>query len=131
SSVTEYSVPGSDPWGTTFDSSGRVWVALPGCDFAPGCPSSTPPGKLALFDPVAHGWVTVVSLPAGYGQPIFVAVDPNGKVWFTMPVANAIGMSDPVATRGSQAPVSTAGAGPWRIAIDCGRNIWLTEHYRT
>ncbi len=43
SSATDYSVPGSDPWGTTFDSSGRVWVALPGCDLAPSCPSSTPP----------------------------------------------------------------------------------------
>ena len=30
SSLTTYSVPGGDPWGTTFDSSGRVWVALPG-----------------------------------------------------------------------------------------------------
>src|ERR1700730_7129423 len=67
SNVTEFSVPGSNPWGTTFDSSGRVWVALPGCDFAPSCPSSTPPGKLALFDPAAQSWATVVSLPAGYG----------------------------------------------------------------
>jgi len=65
SSVTEYSVPGSDPWGTTFDSSGRVWVALPCCDFAPSRRSSTPPGKLGLFDPLAHGWVSAVSLPAG------------------------------------------------------------------
>ncbi len=48
SSITEYSVPGSDPWETTFDSSGRVWVAMPGCDLAPSCSNSTPPGKLAL-----------------------------------------------------------------------------------
>src|ERR1051326_6921844 len=50
SSVTDYFVPGSFPWGTAFDSSGRVWVAMPGCDPAPSCPNSTPPGKLALFD---------------------------------------------------------------------------------
>ena len=30
SSVTDYAVPGSFPWGTAFDSSGRVWVAQPG-----------------------------------------------------------------------------------------------------
>ena len=129
SSVTDYSVPGSDPWGTTFDSSGRVWVAMPGCDLAPSCPSSTPPGKLALFDPNAQNWATVVSLPAGYGQPIFVAVDHSGKVWFTMPVTNAIGMYDPVATTVTQWAVPTVSAGPWGIAIDSNGKIWFTEHY--
>src|SRR5215831_13404985 len=98
STVTDYYVPGSFPWGTAFDSSGRVWVALPGCDLAPSCPSSTPPGKLALFDPTAQSWVSIVSLPAGYGQPVFVAVDHSGKVWFTMPVMNTIGLYDPVST---------------------------------
>ncbi|HKV56659.1 MAG TPA: hypothetical protein VJO32_00195, partial [Ktedonobacteraceae bacterium] len=129
SNITEYSVPGSDPWGTAFDGSGRVWVALPGCDLAPSCPSSTPPGKLALFDPGTQSWVTVVSLPAGYGQPVFVAVDHSGKVWFTMPVTNAIGMYDPVATTVSQWAVPTASAGPWGIAIDANGKVWFTEHY--
>src|SRR5258706_15564997 len=110
-SLADYFVPGSYPWGTAFDSSGRVWVALPGCDPSPSCPSSTPPGKLALFDPTTQSWVTVVSLPAGYGQPLFVAVDQNGKVWFTMPVTNAIGMYDPVSTSVTQWAVPTASAG--------------------
>src|SRR2546429_3007473 len=109
SGVTDYFVPGSFPWGTTFDSGGRVWVAMPGCDLAPSCPSSTPPGKLALFDPNALNWATIVSLPAGYGQPIFVAVDHSGKVWFTMPVTNAIGVYDPVAKTVAQWAVPTAG----------------------
>src|SRR5215472_11429304 len=112
SSVTDYSVPGSFPWGTAFDSSGRVWVALPGCDLAPSCPSSTPPGKLALFDPNAQNWATIVSLPAGYGQPVFVAVDHSGKVWFTMPVTNTIGLYDPVSTTVAQWAVPTPSAGP-------------------
>ena len=129
SSVTDYPVPGSDPWGTAFDGSGRVWVALPGCDLAPSCPSSTPPGKLALFDPNAQNWATVVSLPAGYGQPLFVAVDHTGKVWFTMPVTNTIGLYDPVSTTVSQWAVPTPSAGPWGIAIDSKGTIWFTEHY--
>ena len=33
--VSEYYTPGSFPWGTAFDSQGRVWVALPGCDPTP------------------------------------------------------------------------------------------------
>ena len=129
SSVNDYFVPGSNPWGTAFDSSGRVWVALPGCDLAPSCPSSTPPGKLALFDPTALNWATVVSLPAGYGQPTFVAVDQSGKVWFTMPVTNAIGRYDPVSTSVTQWAVPTAAAGPWDLAIDSNGKIWFTEHY--
>jgi streptogramin lyase len=129
SNVTDYFVPGSDPWGTAFDSSGRVWVALPGCDPAPSCSSSTPPGKLALFDPNAHNWATVVSLPAGYGQPVFVAVDQSGKVWFTMPVTNTIGLYDPVSTTVTQWAVPTPAAGPWDLVIDSNGKVWFTEHY--
>ena len=129
SGIDEYTVPGGDPWGTAFDGSGRVWVALPGCDLAPSCPSSTPPGKLALFDPTTQSWVSIVLLPAGFGQPIFVAVDHNGKVWFTMPVTNTIGMYDPVSTTISQWTVPTPNAGPWDIAVDLKGTIWFTEHY--
>ena len=128
-SVTEFNVPGGDPWGTAFDGSGRVWVAMPGCDLAPSCPSSTPPGKLALFDPNTRSWVTVVALPAGYGQPVFVAVDHTGKVWFTMPVTNAIGVYDPASATVAQWAVPTASAGPWDIAVDSAGKLWFTEHY--
>jgi streptogramin lyase len=128
SSATDYAIPaGSDPWGTAFDSSGRVWVAIPGCDLAPSCPNTTPPGKLALFDPNAQNWATVVSLPVGYGQLLFVAVDHTGKVWFTMPVTNTIGMYDPVSTTATQWAVPTPSAGPWGIALDSKGTIWFTE----
>jgi len=103
---------------------------MPGCDLAPSCSSSTPPGKLALFDPNVHSWIIAVLLPAGYGQPIFVAVDHSGKVWFTMPVTNSIGMYDPVSTTITQWAVPTPSAGPWGIAIDSKGTIWFTEHYR-
>jgi virginiamycin B lyase len=129
SNVTDYFVPGSFPWGTAFDSSGRVWVALPGCDLSPSCPSSTPPGKLALFDPTSQSWVSIVSLPTGYGQPVFVAVDQSGKVWFTMPVTNAIGKYDPVSMIVTQWAVPTHSAGPWDLSVDSKGKIWFTEHY--
>jgi streptogramin lyase len=127
--LTTYAVPGGEPWGTAFDSSGRVWVALPGCDPSPKCPSSTPPGKLALFDPTTRSWVKVVSLPAGYGQPLFVAIDRSGKVWFTMPVTNTLGVYDPVSTHITQWTVPTSGAGPWDLVINSKGIIWFTEHY--
>src|SRR5437588_7079539 len=129
SSVTEYPVPGGNPWGTAFDASGRVWVAMPGCDPSPTCSSSTPPGKLALFDPNTSSWIVTVSLPAGYGQPLFVAVDHTGMVWFTMPVTNAIGRYDPVAATVKQWAVPTSGSGPWGLAVDSNDKVWFTEHY--
>src|SRR6266702_159156 len=129
SSVTDYFVPGSFPWGTAFDSSGNVWVALPGCDLAPSCSSSTPPGKLALFDPTGQNWKTTVQLPSGYGQPVFVAVDSSSNVWFTMPVTNSIGMYNPTHATVTQWAVPTSSAGPWDLAIDSTGKIWFTEHY--
>ncbi len=128
-SVTDYATPGGDPWGTAFDGAGRVWVALPGCDPSPTCSSTTPPGKLALFDPGTHTWAQTVSLPAGYGQPLFPAVDSSGKVWFTMPVTNAIGRFDPVSATVSQWAVPTPSGGPWGLAVDHLGKIWFTEHY--
>ena len=129
SSMTEYIVPGTYPWGTAFDAGGRIWVAMPGCDLGTNCSSSTPPGKLALFDPNTKSWSTIVSLPAGYGQPTFVAVAQNGKVWFSMPVTNAIGMYDPGSATVSQWAVPSSNAGPWGMAIDSQGKIWFTEHY--
>ena len=127
--VHDYVVPGTDPWGTAFDGSGRVWVAMPGCDPSPTCSGSTPPGKLALFDPHTSTWTTVVSLPAGFGQPLFVSVDRNGKVWFTMPVTNTIGRFDPVTTSVRQWGIPTTSGGPWDLAIDGNGKVWFTEHY--
>jgi virginiamycin B lyase len=129
SQTTEYATPGGNPWGTAFDAAGRVWVALPGCDPSPTCSSNTPPGKLARFDPSTNSWGVAVSLPAGYGQPLFVAVDGAGKVWFTMPVKNAIGRYDPANATVQQWAVPTTGSGPWDLAVDPGGRIWFTEHY--
>ena len=128
-SITDIGVPGSFPWGTAFDATGRVWVAMPGCDPSPSCSSGTPPGKLARDDPVSSSWTTTVSLPAGYGQPLFVEVDSAGRVWFTMPVTNAIGVYDPGNATVQQWPVPTASSGPWDLEIDPQGTIWFAEHF--
>src|SRR5213596_1222219 len=59
---------GQEPWGTTFDSKGNVWVAVPGCDPSPTCSASTPPGRLAVFNPATGLWGSVHHLPKGYTQ---------------------------------------------------------------
>ncbi len=125
---TDFTVPtGADPWGTAFDSSGNVWVALPGCDIA-SC-SGPFPGKIAQYNPTMKSWGTTYSLPAGYGQPLFLAFDPQGRIWFTMPLSNSIGMLNPANGTTQQFAVPTSASGPWGIAVDSKGIVWFTEHY--
>jgi streptogramin lyase len=127
--VSEYYTPGSFPWGTAFDNQGRVWVALPGCDPAPQCSSSTPPGKIAVFDPNTTSWVKTIQLPAGYGQPLFLDFDSQGRIWFPLPMSNSLGMYDPAQNQVSQWVVPTSASGPWAVAVDGNDKVWFTEHY--
>jgi streptogramin lyase len=120
---------GQEPWGTTFDSKGNVWVAVPGCDPAPTCGATTPPGKLEAYNPSASNWIATYQLPSGYAQPLFLAFDAQGNLWFPMPMSNSIGMLNPQSQTFQQFPVPTSGAGPWDIAIDHTGKIWFTEHY--
>jgi len=130
SPAVEYSVPsGTYPWGTTFDSNGNVWVALPGCDANPTCPTGTPPGQLAEFNPNSQSWVHTYTLPAGFTQPLFLAFDQQGNLWFPMPMGNALGMFNPQTATFKQWTVPTAAAGPWDVAVDHNGNIWFTEHF--
>ena len=126
---TEYQIPtGGDAWGTAFDSSGNVWVALPGCDFTPTCGSSTP-GKLIRFNPSSNSWTATYQLPNGYGQPIFLAFDPQGNLWFTMPSTNSLGELNTSNGTTQQFAVPTSASGPWGVAVDSKGVVWFTEHY--
>ncbi|HEV2581089.1 MAG TPA: hypothetical protein VGT44_09570 [Ktedonobacteraceae bacterium] len=124
-----YIASGQDPWGTTFDSKGNVWVAVPGCDPSPMCNTNTPPGKIEVYDPSTKNWTATYQLPSGYGQPLFIQFDASGNLWFAMPMSNSIGMFDPQSDTFQQYAVPTAGSGPWGLAIDHNGNIWFTEHY--
>ena len=106
-----------------------MWVAVPGCDPSPTCSTTTPPGKIEEYNPAASSWVATYQLPSGYTQPLFLAFDAQGNLWFAMPMANSIGMLNLVSKTFQQIPVPTADAGPWDIAIDFNGNIWFTEHY--
>jgi len=120
---------GQEPWGTTFDSKGNVWVGVPGCDPSPTCSASTPPGKIEEYNPAASTWIATYQLPSGYAQPLFLAFDAQGNLWFPMPMSNSIGMLNPQAKTFQQFPVPTSSAGPWDLAIDHNGKIWFTEHY--
>jgi streptogramin lyase len=129
-SVVDFAIPaGANPWGTAFDSQGHVWVALPGCDPSPQCPAGAAPGKIAVFDPTTKTWIKTIQLPGGYGQPLFLAFDKNGAVWFPMLSTNSLGKYDPNQDTFHQWTVPTANAGPWAVAVDKSGIVWLTEHY--
>lgn len=126
----DFYIPSSyDPWGTAFDSNGNVWLAIPACDPAPMCSSNTPPGKIAEFNPATSNWIATYQLPTGYAQPLFLAFDTQGRLWFPMPMDNSIGMLDPSNNTFQQWAVPTASAGPWDVAVDHNGLIWFTEHY--
>jgi len=126
----DFYIPSStDPWGTAFDSKGHVWLAIPGCDPSPTCNSSTPPGKIAEFNPATSTWMNTYKLPSGYVQPLFLAFDSQGRLWFPLPMGNSIGMFDPSNKTFQQWAVPTANAGPWDVAIDQNGKVWFTEHF--
>ncbi len=128
--VTDFWINGGqEPWGITFDSKGNVWMAVPGCDPSPTCSTTTPPGKIEEYNPAASSWIATYQLPSGYAQPLFLAFDAQGNLWFPMPMANSIAMLNLQSKTFQQFPVPTAGAGPWDIAIDHNGKIWFTEHY--
>lgn len=127
---TEYNLQsGQDPWGTTFDTQGNVWVAVPGCDPSPTCSTSTPPGEIEEFNPSTSSWIATYQLPSGYGQPLFLAFDSQGNLWFPSPMANAICELVLSSKTFNKWAVPTASSGPWDIAIDHSGNIWFTEHF--
>jgi streptogramin lyase len=116
-----------DPWGTAADGAGRIWFAEPGCDFAPTCARGTAPGQIGVLDP-GSGAVTLYPLPNIPGnQPIFVAFDGAGILWFTTPNNDRIGAFNPATGSFIGQWSVTSGSGPWDLTF-AGGQIWYTEH---
>jgi streptogramin lyase len=115
-----------DPWGTAIDRSGNVWFAEPGCDFTPTCPPETPPGQIGELDR-SSGRFRHYRLPDVPGnQPIFLAFDQSGNLWFTTPNNSMVGEFRPSTRRFAGQWAVTAGSGPWDLTFAHGR-LWYTE----
>jgi len=128
--TTDYKVPsGLDPWGTTFDTAGNVWVAVPGCNPNPDCGSKTAPGKIEVFNPSTSAWTATYQLPSGYGQAIFLAFDASGNLWFPMFHTNALGEMFASDHSFHQWTMPTPASGPWDLAFDHNGKLWITEHF--
>jgi streptogramin lyase len=126
SRVVKQATTGLNPWGIAFDSMREtVWVAEPGCEPKPTCPTTTP-GTIGAFDLLDGSLKYEYQEQAGYTSPAFVAVDANGNVWFTEPNSNAIGKLDPQNMVWSQWKVQS-GSAPFDLTFDKNGNLWFTE----
>jgi len=104
-----------------------VWFAEPGCDFSPTCGGSPPPGQLGEL-PAGSRTPIFFTLPNIAGnQPIFVALDGAGHVWFTTPNNSMIGEFNIATSKFIGQWAVTAGTGPWDLTF-AGGMIWYTEH---
>lgn len=117
-----------EPWGTAVDGSGNIWFAAPGCDFETTCGSSARRGAIGELRLPSHRF-RLFHLPKIPGnQPIFVAFDNHGKLWFTTPDNGRIGEFDPARRRFIGQWLLTPGSGPWDLTFAAGR-LWYTEHF--
>ncbi|HEY4388407.1 MAG TPA: hypothetical protein VGN34_28480 [Ktedonobacteraceae bacterium] len=115
-----------NPWGVAIDQqSGYIWVAEPGCEMVPVCN----PARTAILGKFSFADGTLIQEyqePAGYSSPLFVAVGPDGNVWFTQPSTDAIGEFNPVTASFSKYAV-TKGSGPYDLIVDKNGNLWFSE----
>src|SRR5436305_4820794 len=125
--ATDYKVPsGLDPWGTTFDTAGNVWVAVPGCNPNPDCGNNAGPGKIEVFNPATSSWTKTIQLPSG--QALFLAFDSSGNLWFPLFHTNQLGEYDTSGTFHTWTMPTTA-SGSWDLVFDHTGMLWITEHF--
>lgn len=71
------------------------------------------------------GTIHEIALPSG---PTTVALDSDGRLWFTLGQANAIGRIDPDGTGYAEFPIPTANSSPRIISYGADGNMWFSEH---
>ncbi|HJT57184.1 MAG TPA: hypothetical protein VJ761_11865 [Ktedonobacteraceae bacterium] len=114
------------PWGVALDTArGFMWVAEPGCEPKPRCPTKSPGilGQYALSD---GNFIQNFNEPNGYSSPLFLTLDKDGDVWFTQPTTDAIGEFNPQTGVWNQWFMKK-GSAPYDLVFDLQGNLWFTE----
>src|SRR6266536_3298313 len=127
---TSQAMTAATPWGIAIDSLHEVvWVAEPGagCEPLPTC-NTTTAGLLGEYDLLDGKFIQHFQEPPGYTNPVFVAVDAQGHVWFTEFEANCIGFFNPHTHTFVVNPIPTLNSDPYGITRDPRGNIWFTEN---
>ena len=68
------------------------------------------------------------TIPTQKSEPQGIALDQEGKVWFTERAADKIGRLDPKTGEKNESPIPTAGS-PDGLAIDSEGNVWFVETF--
>lgn len=121
-------ITSASPWGIAIDSPRKVvWVAEPGsgCEPKPTC-NNTTSGILGEYDLLDGKLIQDFREPSEYTNPVFVAVDTQGHVWFTQPNSDAIGELDPKNATWIQWKVMK-GSAPFDLTFDATGNLWFTQ----
>ena len=117
------------PWGLALDGSGHIWVAEPGCDASPTCTppaqGTLAPGVIGKYNRSDDTKIQDFQAPPNY-NPVFLALDAQGNVWFTDSTHNALGELIPGSNTWTEYPVPTTSAIPYDLVFS-GGNIWFTE----
>ena len=114
------------PWAIALDAPhGYVWVAEPGCEPLPTCPSAFPStiGQYAFSDGT---FIQDFTEPKGYTSPFFIVADATGHLWFTQPTSDAIGEFDSINDVWQQWSVKKDSQ-PYDLTLDTHGNLWFTE----
>ncbi len=114
----------ANPWGLVVDGSGHIWVAEPACDASPTC-GTPPPGVISEYNLADNTKVNDFHTNSNY-NPVFLALDSHGNVWFTDSTHNAIGELIPGSNTWAEYPLATSNAIPYDLVFSNG-NIWFTE----
>lgn len=116
----------TNPWGVALDGAGHIWVAEPACDASPTC-LAPPVGAIGEYTGANNTLVQNFAAPAGI-NPVFLAIDGSGNVWFTDPSHGTIGELVPgtTPTWNQWSVTSASGMTPYDLVLVNG-NIWFTD----
>jgi hypothetical protein len=82
---------------------------------------------IAMYDP-ASTTVSQWAVPTPSAGPWGIAIDSQGKIWFTEHYGNKIGSFDPTSQTFQEIATPAPNSQPYGITVDASDNIWFTEN---
>ena len=82
---------------------------------------------IGRYDPV-NATVRQWPVPTVSSGPWDLAIDSNGKVWFTEHYVNKIGAFTPASQTFQEIATPATNSNPYGITVDTANNVWFTEN---